>query len=104
MKKGSLKIKGYMMRSGATAQRWVDNNDSRAETMNTQFISDYSVQGSYLPKGLISSTQLQHNALRTTNSSGRTAALGPLATSQLLRTGDQPGAFSGNNGISRDGK
>jgi hypothetical protein len=104
VKKGSLKIKGYMMRSGATSQRWVDNNDSRAETMMTQFIADYSVQGSYLPKGLITSTQLQHNELRTTNSSGRTAALGPIATSQIRRTGDQPGAFSGNNGLSRDGK
>jgi hypothetical protein len=92
--KGDWDSKDYAFHSGLTVKRWVPPASPREAKVMTQFVQDYTNQGNYVPNGMISaSTQLQKNRYHTMNKSGKSACLGPIATSQMDRMGDQPGKF-----------
>lgn len=92
--KGDWDSKDYAFHSGLTVKRWVPPSSPREAAVMTQFVADYSNQQAHVPVGgVVVSTQLQGKKTKTMNRSGKCAALGPIATSQMDRMGDQSGKF-----------
>ena len=92
--KGDWDSKDYAFHSGLSVKRWVPPSSPREAAVMTQFVVDYSSQQSHTPVGCVAvATQRQNHRVRTTNRSGKSAALGPITQSSLDRLGDQPGKF-----------
>ena len=88
--------KTSMQRSGNTVERYRSPVNPRTANAMTQFIFDHKSQTAVIPDGrngeLVESTQ--HSGTKsymTTNRSGRTAALGALASAELGASPDESG-------------
>lgn len=90
-------FKSATLRSGNTVERYRTPTNPHTAKFMTQYVADYSNQKAFIPdnnrKALMEATQGVSNGMRSTNTSGRTAALGPLSRAFLGASPDDPANF-----------
>jgi len=98
-KKSYLSEKEAVFVSSVTTERYKKPTNERVAENMMQFVFDHSRQVAHIPdnkpKTLIEAVQRgpRQGGYQSTNKSGRSAALGPLAYADLGGAPDEPGRF-----------